>query len=104
MPFRDMARHATSVAFLKYYHASQEMDGKTGAGTAAMGPHVMKYNAGRRRARLPSRGLPVCMHFAGSVGRLCSMLIKNNTARQIYIRRVPANDRTDERELNNARN
>ena len=38
MPGRGMARHATSVAFLKYYHASQGMDGKTGAGTAAMAP------------------------------------------------------------------
>jgi len=80
------------------------MDGKTGAGTAARGLQGMKYNAGRRRASLPSRNAPDCMHFAGSVDRLCSMLIKNNTARQILIRRVPANDRTDERELNNARN
>ena len=80
------------------------MNGKTGAGTAARGPRVMKYNAGRRRASLPSRSACDCMHFAGSVGRLCSMLIKNNTARQIPIRRVSANDRTDERELNNARN
>ena len=80
------------------------MNGKTGDGTAAGGRHVMKYNAGRRQASLPSRSAPDCMHFAGSVDQLCSMLIKNNTARQIPIRRVPANDRTDERELNHARN
>ena len=80
------------------------MDEKTGTAAAAMSPRVMKYNAGRRRASLPSRDAPDCMHFAGSVSRLCSMLIKSNTATQIPIRRVPANDRTDERELNNARN
>jgi hypothetical protein len=37
MPGRDMARYATNVAFIKYYHASQSMDEKTAAGTATSG-------------------------------------------------------------------
>ena len=49
----------------------------------------MKYNAGRRWTRLPLRTAPDCMHFAGSVGRLCSMLIKNNTARQLHKEEFP---------------
>ena len=49
----------------------------------------MKYNAGRRRTRLPSRSAPDCMHFAGSASQLCSMLIKNNAAGQRHIKEFP---------------
>ncbi|MNS86293.1 hypothetical protein D3C72_1201910 [compost metagenome] len=55
------------------------------APAAATGlPIVMKYNAGNQRKRRPPCPAFDSLHFAGSVGRLCSMLIKNSTSRHIY--------------------